>query len=40
MCNGGSKILEQGGQIIKNKISKFNYINIDKIKYKNIKFYL
>ena len=27
-------------QIIKTKITGFNYINIDKIKYKNIRFYL
>jgi len=35
----GSKILSQWIQIIKNKISRFNYININKIKYKNIRFY-
>ena len=36
----GSKTLSQWVQIIKNKISGFNYININEIKYKNIKFYL
>ena len=35
-----SNILNQWVQIIKNKFSGFNYININKIKYKNIKFYL
>jgi len=38
--SGGSKTLSQWVQIIKNKISGFNYININKIKYKNMKFYL
>ena len=36
----GSNTLSQWVQIIKNKISGFNYINIDEIKYKNIRFYL
>ena len=38
--NDGFNILSEWIQIIKNKISGFNYININKIKYKNRKFYL
>jgi len=37
---GGSETLNQWRQVIKNKISGFKYINIDGIKYKNIRFYL
>jgi len=37
--NSESKTLSQYEQIIKNKI-RFNYINIDEIKYKNIRFCL